>query len=165
MEGYEVVTPDEDTVGHVVERKGDYLIVEHGLLRKSRHAVPWSTVEIDDAEQKARTSLSKELIVTSPKLENGSLDEQAVAAHYGLGADRTAPATEGYGVTEPTDPARSAEHDAVSAGIILGRRSVPEFRKRCRGRGRSYSTCGVRGPTRGRSEPKPKPESRAGNRP
>jgi len=120
MEGYEVVTSDEDTVGHVVERKGDYLIVEHGVLRKSRHAVPWSTVEIDDAEQKARTSLSKELIVTSPKLENGSLDEQAVAAHYGLGADTTAPATEGYGVTEPTDPARSAERDALSAGMEPG---------------------------------------------
>ena len=105
MEGYEVVTPDEDTVGHVVERRGDYLIVEHGALRKSRHAIPWSAVEIDNAEQKVRTSLSKELIVTSPKLENGSLDEQEVAAHYGLGADTTAPATEGYGVTEPTDPA------------------------------------------------------------
>jgi hypothetical protein len=59
---------------------GANLIVEHGVLRKSRHAVPWSAVEIDDAEQKARTSLSKELIVTSPKLENGSLDEQAIAA-------------------------------------------------------------------------------------
>jgi len=117
MEGDEVVTPDEDTVGQVVGRKSDYLIVEHGVLRKSRQAVPWSTVEIDNAEQKARTSLSKELIVTSPKLENGSLDEREVAAHYGLGADTTAPATEGYGVTEPTDPARSAERDAVSAGM------------------------------------------------
>ncbi len=129
MEGYEVVTPDEDTVGHVVERKGDYLIVEHGLLRKSRHAVPWSTVEIDDAEQKARTSLSKELIATSPKLENGSLDEQAVAAHYGVGADRTAPATEGYGVTEPADPARSAEHDAVSAGLEPGTQDRARIQK------------------------------------
>jgi len=129
MEGYEVVTPDEDTVGHVVERKGDYLIVEHGLLRKSRHAVPWSTVEIDDAEQKARTSLSKELIATSPKLENGSLDEQAVAAHYGVGADRTAPATEGYGVTEPADPARSAEHDAVSAGLEPGTQERARIQK------------------------------------
>ena len=117
MEGYEVVTPDEDTVGRVVERKGDYLVVEHGVLRKSRHAIPWSTVEIDDAEQKARTSLAKEFIETSPKLENSSPDERALAAHYGLGADTTAPATEGYGVTEPTDPARSAERDAVSAGM------------------------------------------------
>jgi hypothetical protein len=129
MEGYEVVTPDEETVGQVVERKGDYLIVEHGVLRKSRHAVPWSTVEIDSAEQKARTSLSKELIVTSPKLENGSLDKQALAAHYGLGADRTAPATEGYGVTDPTDPARSAERDAVSAGMEPGTQERARVRK------------------------------------
>jgi hypothetical protein len=117
MEGYELVTPDEDTVGHVVERRRDYLIVERGVLRKSRHAVPWSMVEIDEADKKARTSLSKELIETSPKLEDGSLDEPAVAAHYGLGADTTAPATEGYGATDRTDPARSAEDDAVSAGV------------------------------------------------
>jgi hypothetical protein len=129
MESYELVAPDEDTVGQVVERKGDYLIVEHGALRKSRHAVPWSTVEIDSAEQKARTSLSKELIVTSPKLENGSLDEQALAAHYGLGADRTAPATEGYGVTDPTDPARSAERDAISAGMEPGTEERARMRK------------------------------------
>ena len=79
----------------MVERKGNYLIVEHGVFRKSRHAIPWPTVEIDNAEQKARASLSKELIVTSPKLENGSLDEQEVAAHYGLGADTTAPGHRG----------------------------------------------------------------------
>ena len=112
MEGYEVVTSDDAAIGHVVERKGDYLIVEHGLIRKSRHALPWSTAHVDEAEKKVRTSLSKELVETSPKLENGSLDEQAVARHYGLGADSRAPGTEGYGVTDPTDPTRSAEEDA-----------------------------------------------------
>jgi hypothetical protein len=112
MEGYKVVTSDDHTVGHVVERKGDILIVEHGHLRKSRHAVPCATVEIDDGEQQVRTSLSKGLIESSPKIENGSIDEQAVAEHYGLGFDSTAPATEGYGVTERTDPARSAEQDS-----------------------------------------------------
>jgi hypothetical protein len=52
------------------------------------------------------------MIESSPKLENGSFDEQAVAAHYGLAADTAAPGTEGYGFSTPTDPTRSAEQDA-----------------------------------------------------
>jgi len=38
MEGYEVITSDEHKAGRVVEVKGDSLIVEHGLLRKTRRA-------------------------------------------------------------------------------------------------------------------------------
>lgn len=120
MEGYEVITPDDEIVGRVVKRRPDYLIVEHGLLRKTRHAIPASTVEVDRGAKKVRTSFSKEIIKASPKVENGSLDEEAVAAHYGLGGDSTAPATEGYGATEPADPARSAEQDAISEGIEPG---------------------------------------------
>jgi type II secretory ATPase GspE/PulE/Tfp pilus assembly ATPase PilB-like protein len=55
----------------------------------------------------------KELIESSPKLDNGSFDEEALAEHYGLGAASTAPGTEGYGRTWPTDPARSAEVEGV----------------------------------------------------
>ena len=40
MEGYEVITSDEHKLGSVVEVKGDNLIVERGLLRKTRHAIP-----------------------------------------------------------------------------------------------------------------------------
>jgi hypothetical protein len=40
MEGYEVITSDDRKAGHVVEVKGDNLIVEHGLVLKKRRAVP-----------------------------------------------------------------------------------------------------------------------------
>jgi hypothetical protein len=38
MEGYDVVTIDDKKMGTVVEEPGDFLIVEHGMLRKSRRA-------------------------------------------------------------------------------------------------------------------------------
>ena len=40
MEGYDVVTFDDEKVGTVAGESGDYLIVEHGLIRKSKHALP-----------------------------------------------------------------------------------------------------------------------------
>jgi hypothetical protein len=118
MEGYEVVTPGDETVGKVVEQKGDYVIVEHGLLRKSRHAVPRSMIEVDEGANKARTTVSKEVIADSPEVENGSFDEQAVAQYYGLGADQEAPGTEGYGVTDREDPSWSAEEQGLEAGVM-----------------------------------------------
>ena len=42
MEGYDVVTHDDEKVG-TVAGSGDYLIVEHGLLRKTKHALPRSS--------------------------------------------------------------------------------------------------------------------------
>src|SRR5215204_908174 len=40
MEGYDVVTMDDQKVGTVVGESGDFLLVEHGLLRKAKHALP-----------------------------------------------------------------------------------------------------------------------------
>ena len=34
MKGFTVITSDEKKAGHVVEEQGEYLIVEHGALRK-----------------------------------------------------------------------------------------------------------------------------------
>jgi hypothetical protein len=113
MEGYEVLTSDDDTVGHVVERQGDNLIVEHGHLRKSKHVIPCSTVEIDDAEEKVRTSLSKELILSSPKV-NGSLDEEAIAAHYGIGSTAERETAAAGLETSPEERARAQKGDPAS---------------------------------------------------
>ena len=63
-----------------------------------------------------RTTLSKALIYDSPKV-NGELDRQAVAEHYGLAEGYEDPITRGAGELLPDDPARSAEEDAVRAGI------------------------------------------------
>ena len=86
MQGYDVRTIDDDKIGHVVDEDGDFLIVEHGLL-KTKHALPKAFAEIDDDEEVVRTTLSKELIHDSPKV-NGETrprgDRGALRARGGL---------------------------------------------------------------------------------
>jgi hypothetical protein len=107
MQGYDVRTIEGDKIGHVVDTDGDYLIVEHGLL-KSKHALPKTFAEVDEREHVVRTALSKELIYESPKV-NGDLDHVAVAEHYGLAEGFTDPPTRGLGDLEPDDPAWAAD--------------------------------------------------------
>jgi hypothetical protein len=84
MDGFDFITAvDDKHWGTVVGREGDYVIVEHGTLRKHRYAVPESSVDVDEQAQEARTTLSGELISESPKVDDG-IDGEAVARHYGL---------------------------------------------------------------------------------
>jgi hypothetical protein len=118
MEGYEVITSDEQKAGRVVEVRGDNLIVEHGLLRKTRHAVPKAFADADESEHVVRLTITNELLEASPKLEEGgSVDERAVAQHYGLAAGEPAPETKGYGELTPDDPALSAEQEELRTGV------------------------------------------------
>jgi hypothetical protein len=113
MHGKDVLTIDDEKVGHVVGEDGDFLLVEHGLL-KTKHAIPLTFVEQDGEHY--RTTLSKHLIHDSPKV-NGDLDRVAVAEHYGLAEGYEDPLTRGDGELLPDDPARTAEEDAVKAGV------------------------------------------------
>lgn len=117
MEGYEVISSDERKLGHVVELTDDNLVVEHGHLRKRRYAVPRVFAKPDVAEQAVRLTVSEDLVTTSPKVDRNSVDERAVARHYGLAAGETAPATEGSGELLPDDPAWSAEEEELRSGI------------------------------------------------
>jgi hypothetical protein len=94
MEGFEVVTSDDCKAGHVVETRGDYLIIEHGTLRKSRHAVPREFAHVPDGQNTVRLTIAKEILDHSPRL-NGGFDERAVAEHYGLAEGTAEPPTEG----------------------------------------------------------------------
>ena len=107
MEGYDVLTVDDDKVGHVIEQDGDYLIVEHGLL-KTKHALPKIFAEVDGDAKVVRTTLSKDLIYDSPKV-NGELDRTAVAEHYGLPEGFTDPPTSGRDGLEADDNAYAAD--------------------------------------------------------
>jgi hypothetical protein len=104
-------------MGHVVATKGDFLIVEHGAIFKSRHALPREFAHVDDADGVVRATVSKEILADSPKLDDDEVNEQAVAAYYGLAGGTPAPETAGYGDLEPTDPARSAEVQGTQADI------------------------------------------------
>ena len=117
MEGYEVITSDDRKAGRVTEVKADNLIIEHGLLLKKRHAVPTVLAHADEAEKVVRLSVSSELVENSPKVDNGHVDQQAVAQHYGLAAGEPAPETKGYGELRPDDPAWSAEQQELRSGV------------------------------------------------
>lgn len=121
MQEKQVLTIDDEKVGHVVGEEGDFLLVEHGLL-KAKHAIPRAFIDEDGDHY--RTTLSKQLIHESPKLHNGDLDRQAVAEHYGLAEGYEDPITRGEGDLLPDDPARSAEEDAVRAGVDPVRQRV-----------------------------------------
>ena len=116
MEGFDVVTSDDDKVGHVVGKEGDFLIVEHGAIFKARHAIPATFVEVDEDARLVRTTLSKHLIETSPKVGD-EVDRREIAAHYGLAEGAVAPETGGYGALNADDPARSADQQAQRLGL------------------------------------------------
>jgi hypothetical protein len=124
MEGYEVITSDGARAGHVVGTRGDSLIVEHGALRKSRHLLPRTFVEVDESERVVRASITKDVLEESPKLDGNDVDERAVAEHYGLAAGFEAPETEGYGDLLPDDPGLSAEQEELR----LGRKTAEQER-------------------------------------
>jgi len=84
MEGYDVIGSDDHKLGAVTAVDDDLLIVEGGLLRKSKHAIPLAFAHADESAGVVRLSVSKQVVDDSPPLENGDVDRQAVALHYGL---------------------------------------------------------------------------------
>jgi hypothetical protein len=85
MEGYDVISINDDkSIGHVVGREGDLLIIEHGHLRKARNALPMTFAAVDETNERVVTTLAADLVYESPRLENGSIDPHAIARHYGL---------------------------------------------------------------------------------
>jgi hypothetical protein len=138
MDGYEVIGSDETKVGEVVAVEDGLVIVEGGLLRKTRHAVPTAFAHPIDDERVVRLSLAKELVESSPKVEDGNVDRHAVMEHYGLAEGDEAPATKGYGELTPDDPAWSAEQEELRTGV----EPAPERRARIRA---GESDAGVRG--------------------
>jgi hypothetical protein len=128
MVGYEVVGSDDHKVGKVAALEGDLLIVEGGLLHKTKHAIPKAFAHPDDDEQVVRLTISKELVDDSPALKNGEIDRRAVAQHYGLAEGYEDPETKGYGEVLPDDPAWSAEQEALRTGV----EPAPQRRARIR---------------------------------
>lgn len=117
MEGYTVLTVDDHKIGQVVGRSGESLVVERGTLRKHRHLLPLAFVEVSADEECVRTTLSKTMIEDSPELHGDETDEAEVLRYYGLAGGELQPDTEGYGVTNPDDPARTYIDDARAGGV------------------------------------------------
>jgi hypothetical protein len=116
VEGYEVVTNDDQKVGRVAAVAGNLLVVEHGTIRKHRNALPLELARVDDDARIVRATVSKDLFSDSPDVNADDVDESAVAAYYGLARGFEAPSSEGYGEVRPDETARSAEEDAQRLG-------------------------------------------------
>jgi hypothetical protein len=83
MEGFDLISvADDEKLGTVVRKEGDYIVFEHGMFKKQQHAVPSTAVEIDEGAREVRTTLSKRLIEDSPRVDD-SIDRDALARHYG----------------------------------------------------------------------------------
>jgi hypothetical protein len=134
MHGTDVVTIDGDKIGHVVDERDGYLIVEHGLM-KTKHALPRKFVEQDSDSGVLRTTLSKSIVHDSPKV-SGDFDCETIAEHYGLAEGFEDPPTRGQGVLDPDDPAyteegslrdriRAREQVAAGEGPFDGPQSSP----------------------------------------
>lgn len=130
MDEYDVYASDGAKAGHVVGERPDALVVETGTVFKSRHLVPRAFVEIDEAEGVVRSTLSKEMILDSPKLDGDEVDEAAVASHYGLVGTELAPPTAGYGETDADDPARTADQQALRDGVEPAEQRRARIRER-----------------------------------
>ena len=129
MNEYDFITAvDDKKWGTVVDQQGDYVIVEHGTLRKHRYAVPRSSVDVDEDAKEVRTTLSGELISESPKVDDG-FDRDDVDRHYGLTGTEVASPTEGYGDTVSDDPARGAEYQEQEAGLDTAVEERAKFRE------------------------------------
>jgi hypothetical protein len=66
-------------------------------------------------DQIVRLSVSKEIVESSPKLENGSIDTQAVAEHFGWRKGRRLRRWRGRRPVAD-DPAHGADQDILRAG-------------------------------------------------
>jgi hypothetical protein len=86
MEGYDVVDRNDHKVGHVVETHDGFLIVESGMLRKTKHAVPLDVARTDAEENVVRLTLAKEMVEEGPTIDEDT-DWQQVRDFYGLSAE------------------------------------------------------------------------------
>jgi hypothetical protein len=115
MEGWRAVTTDDHKVGTVVADVDDFVIIEHGMLRKSRHAVPKAFVHDRPESEEICLSLPKDMLEESPKVENGvEFDRDEVSRYFGL-AESGGPEAEGYGEYGANEPAWSVGRDADAA--------------------------------------------------
>jgi len=135
VEGYDVVTTADESAGRVVAVVDDFLIVEQGHLRKTRHPVPIEFAHPRDAEQVVCLTVPKEVLQDAPTADGEDFDRQAVAEYYGLAEGYAAPETEGLGELEPHETAWSAEHE--SAAVEPAAKERAEIRESLRPEGRN----------------------------
>ena len=80
--GMEVVANDGRTIGRIAAVRDDCVLVETGHVFKSTHAIPETFVHGGD--DVVRATVSKEVVMGSPKIDDSAWDVHPVLLHYGL---------------------------------------------------------------------------------
>ena len=119
MRGYRVVTSGDRTVGRVAEVQDRYVIVESGLLRRSRRPVPKEFVHLRNGQRKVFVTVPKSVLDDAPHARrDGSFDVEEAARHYGLAESFREPKT---AWAEET-----SEHRAAEIRRQLSRENAPD---------------------------------------
>ena len=107
MEGQEVVTSDDHSLGTVIAERDDCAIIETGHILKAKHAVPRSFLH--EQEGVLRATVTKDVITGSPKVDLEDWDCQKVNLHYGLEVP--------FAVDPDPDDLDNAETAGARAGV------------------------------------------------
>jgi hypothetical protein len=143
MKGFTVITSDEKKAGHVVEEQGEYLIVEHGALRKHRSPLPRAFAHVDEAEQIVRATVPSGVLHEAPELG----DDHAIARHYGLEWDEPEAPTDDEADMVPAE--RADDSSAADRAVARERMQPGE------GPNDSGSSIGITGGDRFRDAKRP----------
>jgi hypothetical protein len=109
MEGYDVVSSDDNKVGQVVGTRNGYLIVESGTLRKKKHAVPLDMARTDSDDEVVRLTISKQMVEEGPSIDDDGW--QAVDDYYGRSSELEGQAAAGI---PPADQSRAELRESLS---------------------------------------------------
>jgi hypothetical protein len=82
MRGTDVVTNDGDKLGTVLEDRDGFVIVESGHVFKSKHAIPREFIH--EQGDGLIATVTKDVVMESPKINGDGVDEHAILRHYGL---------------------------------------------------------------------------------
>ncbi len=113
MRGYEVVTSDGRTIGHVHDVRERCVVVESGKLRRARRVVPMEFAHVDDREGRVAVTVPGAVLRDAPQVDGeGRFDREEVARHYGLAGSMGG---EPRGTEDTPEHRRAEAHEHASA--------------------------------------------------
>jgi len=82
-EGRQVVTSDAAGLGTVIAERDGCVIVETGHILKTKHAIPRDFLH-EQSDGVLHSTLARDVISDSPKVDIDNFDGEAIRRHYGL---------------------------------------------------------------------------------
>ena len=124
MEGQDVVTNDDHKLGTVIAERDDCVVIETGHVFKSKHAIPRSFLHEHDGV--LRTTVTKDIVDASPKVDLERWDCSEVRLHYGLdGPFEVDPPADGVNNAEVEGQRHGSEPAPAGRATLLGGENDP----------------------------------------